>query len=156
MHLINIGFFCLLNVICTFVIPQEARIGNQGVLRQQFLGYVTFHGGTARSVFESLTKAMFALLAERVWYSKSQSSQLNIHFRLSGFQSSLPFTLHESVTQNFSDMSRSTFKVGVAQLRPLQKSPRNHRFYTVFMCATSTPGTYKKPTFILIVHSSYS
>ena len=134
MHLINIGFFCLLNVICTFVIPQEARIGNQGVLRQQFLGYVTFHGGTARSVFESLTKAMFALLAERVWYSKSQSSQLNIHFRLSGFQSSLPFTLQESVTQNFSDMSRSTFKVGVAQLQSVTEIAPKSPFLCVQPC----------------------
>ena len=129
LHLINIGFFCLLNVICTFVMAQEPRICSQGVFCQQFLGYVTFHGGTARSVFESLTKAMFALLAERVWCSKSQSSQLNIHFRLSGFQFSLPFTLHQSVTQKFpichAPLSRSAWR----SFGPLKKSRPNHRFY---------------------------
>ena len=32
------------------------------------------------------------ILAERVWCTKSQSSLLNIYFRLSGFQSSLLYT----------------------------------------------------------------
>ena len=142
------SFKCYLHLL----IPQEPRICSQGVFRQQFLGYVTFHGGTARSVFESLTKAMFALLAERVWCSKSQSSQLNIHFRLSGFQSLLfilttpkcDTELFRYVTLHFQGR-RSAASVRY----------RNRAEITVFMCATSSSGTYKKPTFILIVHSSY-
>ena len=146
-------------VICTFVIPQEPRICSQGVFCQQFLGYVTFHGGTARSVFESLTKAMLALLAERVWCSKSQSSLTTEYSLPSQWVPVLPpiHTTPKCETELFRYVTlHFQGRRGAASIGPLQKSRRNHRFYTVFMCAASSPGTYKKPTFILIVHGSYS
>ena len=77
-------------------------------------------------------------LAERVWISTSQSSLLNIYFRLSKFQSSFllihfrygPNTCsHQSVAQDLSDMWRSTFEIGPAQPRTVTdiaaKSPNN-------------------------------
>ena len=60
-------------------------------------------------------------LTERVWWTKSQSSLPN-YFRFIGPTYSLPlrseylFTLHQRVEQNLSDMWRSTFEIGAAQL----------------------------------------
>ena len=70
-------------------------------------------------------------LAERVWFSNSQSSLLNIYFRLREFQSSFlliyfrygpnTFTLHQNVADRTYDISRSIFEIGLAQLGTGQK-----------------------------------
>ena len=76
-------------------------------------------------------------LAERVWFSYSQSSLLNIYFRLREFQSSFlliyfrygpnTFTLHQKCgRQNLYDVWRTTFEIGSAHL---QNSRQNHRSY---------------------------
>ena len=76
-------------------------------------------------------------LAERVWFSYSQSSLLNIYFRLREFQSSFlliyfrygpnTFTLHQKCgRQNLYDVWRTTFEIGAAHL---QNSRQNHRSY---------------------------
>lgn len=66
-------------------------------------------------------------LAERDWFSKSQSPLLNIYFRLSGFYVStsasvwIPVhTTQKCVARNRSDMWRSTFEIGcpVAEIAP--------------------------------------
>ena len=77
-------------------------------------------------------------LAERVWWTKSQSSLASWVFTSVSVGSSPVsylftfrslFTLHSRVAQSLShDMGRSTFEIGAAQLAPLQKSRRNHCF----------------------------
>ena len=76
------------------------------------------------------------------WCTKCHSSLLNIYFRLSGSYSFTSaeqvFTLHRSVAQNLSDMWRSTFEIGSAQLRfvteiaPLEQ----------FLCVNRSPIRY--------------
>ena len=81
-----------------------------------------------------------AWLAERVWWTRSQSSLLNIYFRLSGFQSSL-LLIHfwYSLSNCFycSKVWHRTYSISEALLwrsarrssAPLQKLHRNHRSY---------------------------
>ena len=81
-----------------------------------------------------------AWLAERVWWTRSQSSLLNIYFRLSGFQSSL-LLIHfwYSLSNCFycSKVWHRTYSISEAPLwrsarrssAPLQKLHRNHRSY---------------------------
>ena len=87
-------------------------------------------------------------LAERVWVTKSQSSLLNIYFRLSGFHSSLLlvhfrygpntylFTLHQSVAQD--ESQSASFEIGAAQLRSVTEiAPKSP-----FLCVNRSPFRY--------------
>ena len=80
--------------------------------------------GTSRS---HTSKIEPERLAERDWFSKSQSPLLNIYFRLSGFYVStsasvwiLVHTTQKCVARNPSGMWRSTFEIGcpVAEIAP--------------------------------------
>ena len=79
-------------------------------------------------------------LAERVWRTKSQSSLLNISFRLSGFQSSLlliHFRYSPNTCVHCTKVWHRTYPICDGPLprsvrhsfAPLQKSRRNHRSY---------------------------
>ena len=103
----------------------------------------TAQGGTSLSHTSNI---VWRRLAERVWWTKSQSPLLNICPRLSGFQSSLPLiyfrdgpnrcSLHQSMAQKLSDMWRSIFEIG----RPGAASPRhrNRAALTVLVCEQKT------------------
>ena len=79
-------------------------------------------------------------LAERVWWTKSQYSLLNIYFRLSGLQSS-PLLTHfrhgPNTRSHYTNMWQRTHLIHDAPLSrsarrsfaPLQKLHRNHRSY---------------------------
>ena len=77
-------------------------------------------------------------LAERVWFSNSQSSLLNIYLRLKGFQSSFlliyfrygpsTFTLH----QNVADKTCAMYDAPLS--RSARRSYRNGAKITVRMC----------------------
>ena len=105
----------------------------------------TTRGGTSRSHTSNIVPRR---LAERVWWTKFESSLLNICSRLSGFQSSLLLTyfrdgpnrcsLHQSVAQNLSDMWRSTFEIG----RPGAASPRDIAPSQPFLCVNRGPMGY--------------
>ena len=85
---------------------------------------------------KSFTNVVPERLAERVWWTKSQSSLASWVFTSVSVGSSplsylftfrSLFTLHSSVAQSLSrDMGRSTFEIGAAQLAPLQKSRWNY------------------------------
>lgn len=87
---------------------------------------------TSKNVSERLTEN----LAERVWWTKSQSSlRENIYFRLSWFQSSLlliyfrhcPDTCtHKRVAQNHPICDPPLSRLVRRSIAPLQKSRRNH------------------------------
>ena len=77
---------------------------------------------------------------ERVWWTKSQSTLLNIYFRLSGFQSSLlliHFRYSPNTSWHFTKVWHRTYPTCDSPLprsvrhsfAPLQKSRRNHRSY---------------------------
>ena len=106
---------------------------------------IRHRNGTSRSHTSNIAPEWFA---KRGWWTKSQTSLLNIYFRLSGFQSSLLFiyfrygshlygTVHtcshcidQSETTNPSDKWRSFFEIGAAQFRPVTETARlNHRSY---------------------------
>ena len=77
-------------------------------------------------------------LSERVWFSNSQSSLLNIYFRLKGFQSSFlliyfrygpsTFTLH----QNVADKTCTMYDAPLS--RSARRSYRNGAKITVRIC----------------------
>ena len=77
-------------------------------------------------------------LAERVWFSNSQSSLLNVYFRLNGFQSSFlliyfrygpsTFTLHQTVA----DKTCAIYDAPLS--RSARRSYRNGAKITVRMC----------------------
>ena len=92
-------------------------------------------------------------VAKRGWWTKFQTSLLNIYFNLSGFQSSLLFnyfrygshlygTVHicshctdQSETTNLSDKWRSVFEIGAAQLRSVTEiTPKSP-----FLCMERSP-----------------
>ena len=90
--------------------------------------------------------------AERGWWTKSQTSLLNIYFRLSGFQSSLLFihfrygpnitSLHctdqSEATKNLSDMWLSTLEISAAQLCSVTEIAPN----SPFLCVYRSPNRY--------------
>ena len=109
-------------------------------------GYEQQRHGTATS--RSLTSnTVTERLADRDWCTKSQSSLLNINFRLSGFQSSLLLVYfryglntssHYTKVWHLSDMWRSTFEISAAQLRSVTESAPK----SPFLCVNRSPIRY--------------
>ena len=88
--------------------------------------------------FEQTLNIVPEQLTERVWCTKSQSSLLNIYFRLSGFQSPLlllrskhPKTLRQRAAETYPicDNPLAVVQHGAASLRN-----RHRAEITVFMC----------------------
>lgn len=110
---------------------------------------IRHRNGTSRSHTSNIAPEWFA---KRGWWTKSQTSLLNIYFRLSGSAVLFPiyslflrseYTCSLSskvwVTQNLvSDMRRSTFEIGATQLHfVIQIAPRSP-----FLCKKRCPIQY--------------
>ena len=104
---------------------------------------------TARNCNKSFTDIEHrnGALADRDWCTKSQSSLLNINFRLSGFQSSfllvyfrygLNTCSHYTKVWHLSDMWRSTLEISAAQLRSVTESAPK----SPFLCVNRSPSRY--------------